>query len=79
MNIYLKCISFYVLLFVLQKYYEILNISENSDQEQIRSAYLKLVKKYHPDSGSEEANVDKFQQVKLDIILFTKLCIISSF
>lgn len=46
-----------------QKYYEILNINENSDQEEIRSAYLKLVKRYHPDSGSEEANADKFQQI----------------
>lgn len=40
-----------------------LGISEDSDQEQIRTAYLTLVKKYHPDSGSAEANAEKFQEV----------------
>lgn len=47
-----------------QKYYRILGIPEDSDQEQIRAAYLALVKKYHPDSGSEEANADKFLEVQ---------------
>ncbi|KAJ8923317.1 hypothetical protein NQ315_001875 [Exocentrus adspersus] len=42
--------------------YKILEIDENSDQEQIRAAYLKLVKRYHPDSGTEEANADKFHE-----------------
>lgn len=43
--------------------YKILEIDESSDQEQIRMAYLHLVKKYHPDSGTEEANADKFQEI----------------
>nr|CAI5870267.1 unnamed protein product [Callosobruchus analis] len=43
--------------------YKVLGIDESSDQEQIRKAYLNLVKRYHPDSGTEEACPEKFQQV----------------
>ncbi|KAI4457142.1 conserved oligomeric golgi complex subunit 4 [Holotrichia oblita] len=44
-----------------KKCYRILGISEDSDQEQIRKAYLLLVKKYHPDNV--EGDVTKFQEV----------------
>ncbi|XP_060521230.1 dnaJ homolog subfamily C member 28 [Cylas formicarius] len=47
----------------LKNCYKILEIEETSDQEQIRMAYLKLVKQYHPDSGSEKANAHKFQEI----------------
>lgn len=40
-----------------------LGIPENSDQEEVRKAYLFLVKKFHPDSGNEQANVEKFQEI----------------
>ncbi|XP_045477652.1 dnaJ homolog subfamily C member 28 isoform X2 [Harmonia axyridis] len=43
--------------------YELLQVAEGSDQEQIRTAYLNLVKKFHPDSGSEHANVEKFHEI----------------
>ncbi|KAJ8959039.1 hypothetical protein NQ318_022294 [Aromia moschata] len=46
-----------------KKCYKILEIEESSDQEQIRAAYLTMVKRYHPDSGTEEANAEKFQEV----------------
>ena len=29
--------------------YKVLGVNEGASQEEIRSAYLKLVKKYHPD------------------------------
>ena len=29
--------------------YEVLGVSETATDEQVRSAYIKLVKKYHPD------------------------------
>ena len=29
--------------------YKVLGVSENASQEEIRTAYLELVKKYHPD------------------------------
>ncbi|KAK5641419.1 hypothetical protein RI129_009966 [Pyrocoelia pectoralis] len=46
-----------------KKCYEILNLPENSDQEAIRKAYLELVKRYHPDSSTDEADVKKFQEI----------------
>ncbi|KAJ8983953.1 hypothetical protein NQ317_008655 [Molorchus minor] len=40
-----------------------MGIEETSDQEQIRAAYLAMVKRFHPDSGTEEANAEKFQEI----------------
>lgn len=50
-----------------QRCYKVLEIDESSDQEQIRMAYLQLVKRYHPDSGTEEANSDKFHEVRSNL------------
>lgn len=47
----------------IKKCYAILGISEDSDQEKIRSAYLSLVKKFHPDSGTADADSNKFQEI----------------
>lgn len=50
-------------------YYNILGIPSTSTPEQIKDAYRKMVKKYHPDAraavGTEEyePNVDKFRDV----------------
>lgn len=46
------------------KCYEILGVPNSSDQETVRHAFLELVKKYHPDSGSPEANKDKFHEIE---------------
>ncbi|CAH1162941.1 unnamed protein product [Phaedon cochleariae] len=46
-----------------KKCYQILGIQETSDQEQIRAAYLNLVKRFHPDSGTEEASDEKFKEI----------------
>ena len=35
--------------------YKVLGVSENASQEEIRKAYLTLVKKYHPDRYTDEA------------------------
>ena len=37
-----------------QNYYEFFGISNNASQDEIKKAYLKLVKKYHPDTSKEE-------------------------
>lgn len=44
--------------------YAILGISPLATQEEIRHAYRKLVRRFHPDSGSEEASVERFQEVQ---------------
>lgn len=47
-------------IFYFQKYYQELNVPVNSNQDVIHEAFIKLAKKYHPDSSSPEANIDKF-------------------
>lgn len=41
-----------------------LNVSAACSSDELRSAYLSLVKKYHPDSISGHANADRFAQVE---------------
>lgn len=42
----------------------ILNIPIDSKRDVVRQAFLDLAKKYHPDSGSPEADMDKFVAVE---------------
>ena len=46
-------------------YYEILKISENATGEEIKNAYKKLVKKYHPDlfEGDKNFAEEKIKQI----------------
>jgi len=43
--------------------YNILEIDRNASQDEIKKAYRRLSKKYHPDVNSEKGSEDKFKQI----------------
>lgn len=45
-------------------YYDVLGIDKNASKDDIRKAYRKLARKYHPDVNKEEGAEDKFKEVK---------------
>ncbi len=44
-------------------YYEVLGINKNASEQEIKTAYKKLAKKYHPDISKEENAEEKFKEV----------------
>jgi curved DNA-binding protein CbpA len=44
-------------------YYEILGVSPNASQQQIKNAYRELVKRYHPDRNPNSAEATKQTQL----------------
>ncbi|WP_085991863.1 molecular chaperone DnaJ [Oceanobacillus senegalensis] len=45
-------------------YYEVLGIEKGASKDEIKKAYRKLARKYHPDVSKEENAADKFKEVK---------------
>jgi curved DNA-binding protein len=46
-----------------QDYYETLGVPRDASSDDIRSAYRKLARKYHPDVNKEEGAEDRFKQI----------------
>src|SRR5699024_5991354 len=44
-------------------YYKILGVERDADEDEIKRAYRKLARKYHPDVSNEKAAAEKFREV----------------
>ncbi len=45
-------------------YYEVLGVSKNADDKEIKSAFRRLAKKYHPDVSKEPDAAEKFKEAQ---------------
>ena len=46
-----------------RNYYDVLGVSKNADEKEIKSAFRKLAKQYHPDINKEPGAEEKFKEI----------------
>ena len=47
----------------MKNYYDILGVTKNSNEDDIKKAYRKLAKQYHPDSNTDASAETKFKEI----------------
>lgn len=47
-----------------KSYYDILGVAKNADESEIKTAYRRLAKKYHPDTTEDSEGEAKFKEVR---------------
>ena len=48
---------------IMSSYYDILQINRNATKEEIKNAYHKLAKIYHPDKNTDKDTKEHFQKI----------------
>ena len=46
-----------------RNYYDVLGVDKNADEKEIKSAFRKLAKQYHPDINKEAGAEEKFKEI----------------
>ncbi len=46
-----------------QDYYEILGVSRNADQDELKRAYRRMARKYHPDVNKDDGAEERFKEI----------------
>jgi hypothetical protein len=56
----------------MKNYYEILGVDENATQDDIKKAYRKLSKQYHPDVNPDEKKNSKILLKRMTLLVILK-------
>jgi molecular chaperone DnaJ len=51
---------------VVANYYDVLGLSENATEDEIRTTYKRLTVAYHPDKNTNERSNEKFLEIKVN-------------